>query len=337
MKIEMQPAILFLAAALAFSGCLAGCGNATTATMPPPVPPSNLIASLQPYPTPTGTVSTYTSTGSIDPNGIFFQPLGTNARSCASCHQLSQGMSISTASAQALFTSSNGTDPLFLAVDGANCPTAQTGDSAGHSLLLNNGLIRIAEGPPATAQFQIAVVQDPYGCAVSTNSSTGQQIYSVYRRPLPASGLTFLSDVMWDTRETVSPLNTAATFNANLNSDLSAQAANAVVTHEQGGAPLTGCTAGSIGPLRTGPVHCGGHRHSSGIANADVGKRRSSGPCNASLLSGHRRCFRPGSAWRRIQSVGVYTFCGLGEQPECGAGEHCPRRGCFQLRAHVDH
>jgi hypothetical protein len=204
-----------------------------------PAAPSDLIPSLQPYTTPTGTVSTYTSAGSVDPNGIFFQSLGTNARSCGSCHQLSQGMSITTSSIQALFSSSNGTDPLFLAVDGANCPTAATGDSAGHSLILNNGLIRIAEGLPATAQFKITVVQDPYGCAVTTNASTGQPMYSVYRRPLPAASLTFLSNVMWDTRDTIAPLNAAATFSANLNTDLSAQAANAVATHEQGSAALT--------------------------------------------------------------------------------------------------
>jgi hypothetical protein len=234
LKIERLRACFFLAAALILAGC--GSRTVTTSTSPPP---SNLIPSLQPYATPTGTVSTYTSTGSIDPNGIFFQPLGTNARSCGSCHQLNQGMSIGASSIQALFASSNGTDPLFLAVDGANCPTAATGDSAGHSLILNNGLIRIAEGLPADAQFKMAVTQDPFGCAISTNASTGKQMYSVYRRPLPAASLTFLSNVMWDTRNTIAALNAASTFSANLNTDLSAQAANAVATHEQGSAPLT--------------------------------------------------------------------------------------------------
>lgn len=234
MKIDRQRAYLFLAAGLILAGC-----KSSTMTTSTPAPPSDLIPSLQPYTTPTGTVSTYTSAGSIDPNGIFFQSLGTNARSCGSCHQLSQGMSISVPSIQALFSSSNGTDPLFLAVDGANCPTAATGDGAAHSLILNNGLIRIAEGLPATAQFKITITQDPYGCAVTTNASTGQQMYSVYRRPLPAAGLTFLSNVMWDTRDTIAPLNAASTFSANLNTDLSAQAANAVATHEQGSASLT--------------------------------------------------------------------------------------------------
>ena len=242
MTIAKQRTILLVAAGISLVAAagfvLAGCsqGAATGTTTPPP---PDLIPSLQPYPTPSGTESTYSATGGIDPTGIFFQALGTNPRSCASCHQLSQGMGLSAASVQALFASSNGSDPLFAAVDGANCPTVATGDSTGHSLILNNGLIRIAETLPSAAQFTMAVAQDPYGCAATTNASTGQTTYSVYRRPLPATSLTMLSQVMWDGRFTVAPLNAAATLGANLETDLSAQAANAIATHEQGSAPPT--------------------------------------------------------------------------------------------------
>jgi cytochrome c peroxidase len=222
-----------LVAATAFF--LAGCGSAKSATTTsPPPPPPNLIPSLQPYPTPSGTESTFNTTGGIDPNGIFFQALGANKRTCASCHQLSQGMGLSAAGAQALFTSSNGSDPLFAAVDGANCPTVATGDSVGHSLVLNSGLIRIAEPLPASAQFTVAVAQDPYGCAATAIPATGQTAYSVYRRPLPSTSLTMLSQVMWDARFTTAPLNAAASLSANLESDLSAQAVDAITTHEQG-------------------------------------------------------------------------------------------------------
>lgn len=200
--------------------------------MTPPIP------NLAPYATPSGTESTFNAAGGINPSGIFFQALGTNARSCASCHQLSQGMGLSAANAQALFASSNGTDPLFLAVDGANCPNVATGDSAGHSLMLNYGLIRIAEALPEGTQFTVAAAQDPYGCA-ETNGASGQTLYSVYRRPLPATSLAFLSQVMWDARFTGAPLNAASTLSANLQADLSAQAANAVATHEQGAAAVT--------------------------------------------------------------------------------------------------
>ena len=232
MGIGRQWGLVSLAVCLAVAGCSSGAAKSNP-------PPPSLIPSLQPYPTPTGTVSTYATAGSIDPSGIFFKALGTNERSCASCHQLNQGMGLSAASVQGLFTSSNGTDPLFAAVDGANCPTVAAGDSAGHSLVVNNGLIRIGVAPPAGAQFQIAVAQDPYGCAQVPNATTGKESFSVYRRPLPATSLTSLSAVMWDGRFTVSPLNGEATVSANLDADLGAQAANAVTTHEQGTATLT--------------------------------------------------------------------------------------------------
>jgi hypothetical protein len=226
--------LLLAGAGFVLAGCSGGAATTTTTTT------SNLIPSLQPYPTPSGTESTYTASSGIDPKGIFFQPLGTNARSCGSCHQLSQGMGLSAANAQALFASSNGSDPLFLAVDGANCPSAAAGDTAGHSLVLNNGLIRIAEALPTGAQFTISVAQDPYGCAATTNPVNSQTTYSVYRRPLPATSLTVLSQVMWDARFTGDPLNMAAAFSANLQADLSTQAANAITTHEQGATPPTG-------------------------------------------------------------------------------------------------
>ena len=236
--LDLLAATVFsLVAATAFA--LAGCGSGTSATTTPPPPPPNLIPSLQPYPTPSGTESTFNATGGIDPNGIFFQAQGTNQRTCASCHQLSEGMGLSAADAKALFTSSNGSDPLFAAVDGANCPTVAAGDNAGHSLVLNNGLIRIAEPLPASAQFTISVAQDPYDCAAATSATTGQTAYSVYRRPLPATSLTMLSQVMWDARFTAAPLNAAASLSANLESDLSAQAADAITTHEQGNSAPT--------------------------------------------------------------------------------------------------
>lgn len=241
MTIARQHANLLIATVFSLVAAglvLAGCGSSGTAVAPPPPPPPNLIPSLQPYPTPSGTESTYSASGGIDPNGIFFQPLGTNPRSCATCHQLSQGMGLSAASAQALFASSNGTDPLFAAVDGANCPTVAASDSAGHSLVVNNGLIRVIEALPTNAQFTVAVAQDPYGCA-TTSGPGGQLTYSVYRRPLPSTSLTAQSQLMWDARFTAAPLNAAATLSANLETDLNAQAANAVATHEQGSAAPT--------------------------------------------------------------------------------------------------
>jgi cytochrome c peroxidase len=130
-----------------------------------------------------------------------------------------------------------GRDPLFAPVDGANCPNGQPGDASAHSLLLKNGLFRISLPLPASAQFTITVVHDPYGCAITLDPKTGQQDISVYRRPLPATNLSFLSDVMSDGRETVAPLNQESTFLMNLQTDLKQQASDATTTHAQALSP----------------------------------------------------------------------------------------------------
>jgi cytochrome c peroxidase len=242
--------------ALLLPVCLLGCAVGTTATTSTTTTSTTTttvvtVPNLQPYADATGTVATYTSAGSIVESNDFFQALGSNNRTCATCHQLSQGMSITPAALQTLFTSTSGTDPVFDAIDGANCPTVATGNTAGHSLLLNSGLIRIALTLPATAQFTVTVLSDPYGCA-ATLSTTGQQIVSVYRRPLPTASLPFLSNVMWDTRETLAALNNSVTLNARLTTDLTSQMDDAVSTHEQGSATPTTAQIANILTLEQG-------------------------------------------------------------------------------------
>src|SRR6185312_15682563 len=86
---------------------------------------------------------------------------------------------------------------------------------------------------PANAEFTITAVHDPYGCAIAADPSTGLPTVSVYRRPLPATNLRFLSTVMWDGRETAATLTSETTFAANLFADLAQQATDATLGHEQ--------------------------------------------------------------------------------------------------------
>jgi cytochrome c peroxidase len=138
----------------------------------------------------------------------FFQSLGTNGRTCFTCHQPQTGWTVSAQSVQARFNASLGTDPIFRLVDGANCPTADVSSLQNklqaYSLLLSKGLIRIGLPVPANTEFQVNVVSDPYNC--NTNPATGllspiSGIVSIYRRPLPSTNLGFLSAIMWDGRE----------------------------------------------------------------------------------------------------------------------------------------
>src|ERR1700690_3529643 len=106
----------------------------------------------------TGVIATLDVDGPVNEQSAFFQSLGTNGRSCATCHVASQAMSLSATQVQLRFARTSGQDPLFAAIDGANCPTAGTGISADHSLLLGHGLIRVFLPLPANAQFSVSVV-----------------------------------------------------------------------------------------------------------------------------------------------------------------------------------
>ncbi|MHB8541012.1 MAG: hypothetical protein ACYDCD_08755 [Candidatus Acidiferrales bacterium] len=191
------------------------------------------IPNLFPFLDSTGAMETYTPAGSFVESGPFFQSLGTNGRTCVSCHVIGNAMGLSAAHAERVYERTDGQDPLFAAVDGAVCPTAAPGQALDFSLLRHNGLIRIGLQVPANPQFTITAVHDPYGCALVTDPVTGVQTASVYRRPLPGTNLGFLTAVMWDGRETGMPLNNAATFSANLIADLKHQASDATTGHAQ--------------------------------------------------------------------------------------------------------
>jgi hypothetical protein len=205
------------------------CGVAALSHAGPPFSDSRLTMGLDP----TGLVGTYKVDGPIDKHSEFFTSLGTNGRSCGTCHIATQAMSFTPAHAQLLYAQTRGTDPLFASFDGANCSNVAPRDRAGHSLLLKSGLIRIPLAVPANAQYSISVVHDPYGCALQVDPVTHVLTASVYRRPLPTANLSFLSAVMFDGRETLAPLTNAATLEANLRTDLMHQAMDATLGHAQ--------------------------------------------------------------------------------------------------------
>ena len=206
------------------------------------------LRNLFPFLDLTGFSGTYSNTGSVDLSGPFFQSLGTNGRTCETCHQPSNAFGLSAVNAQLRYFLTRGKDPLFAQFDGSTCPTGPINNS----LVVNNGLIRIGlTVPPNTTdpdppQYTITAVQDPYGCALTTDSQ-GVQTVSLYRRPLPTTNLGFLSAVMFDGRESLLyPLNSEQTFAANLNTDLTQQAIDATLTHAQATQPPTAAQLSQI-------------------------------------------------------------------------------------------
>ncbi len=154
----------------------------------------------------------------------FFTPLGSNGRSCVTCHQPTTAMSLSADLIRLRWDETKGNDPLFAAVDGSNCPDLPQSRPESHSLLLERGLFRIAlPWPPVNAggqtirpDFQIEVVRDPTGCNKARAS------ISVYRRPRVAANLQYIAQptggtLMADGRETT----------------LQSQATSAALAHEQ--------------------------------------------------------------------------------------------------------
>ena len=198
------------------------------------------LPNMLPFPNPGGLAATYSTEGSIDLTGPFFQSLGTNGRSCGTCHQASDGWTVTPGQVRARFNATDGTDPIFRTNDGSNSPNADVSTvharRSAYSMLLTKGLIRVGIGIPAGAEFELVVVDDPYDFA-SANE------LSLFRRVLPSTNLKFLSTLMWDGRETFKDpagdciLGTTNCF-ASMHFDLADQSNAATTGHAQG-SPLT--------------------------------------------------------------------------------------------------
>src|ERR1700732_424301 len=189
--------VLLAVAGLLVSGFTA-CGG--TGSQPStPTPPGTPSTFKETSPDPSGTVETFSQT-QVDNSNPFFTQLGTNNRTCNSCHVASDGWSITPVNLQQRFQSTQGTDPVFRVVDGANCPSTDVSTpsaaTAAYGQLLNIGLIRMTLPVPANAEFSIIAISDPYQCPETTATNP-----SLYRRPLPSTNLKFLNGIMWDGRE----------------------------------------------------------------------------------------------------------------------------------------
>ncbi|HJV62257.1 MAG TPA: cytochrome C [Albitalea sp.] len=189
-----------------------------------------------------GLAATLSTGGPIDRSNPFFQSLGSNGRSCASCHVQSEGWTVTPSGLRRRFRESNGFDPVFRLVDGAVSPRADVSTSAArreaYRVLLDKGLIRVGIGIPPDAEFELAAVDDPYGYASATE-------LSLFRRPLPSTNVRFLSTVMWDGRETLPDPSSGdclfgtTTCFAPVHTDLMHQSNDATLGHAQASMPLS--------------------------------------------------------------------------------------------------
>ena len=197
------------------------------------------LPNLLPFANHSGYSATYdaNSEGPVRLDGAFFQSLGTNGRSCSSCHVPATGWTVSPGEIQQRFVKTKGLDPIFRTNDGSICDhnidtSTVAGRGQAYALLLNRGLIRVTLSVPDDAEFFVQSVSNPYGCNDASN-------LAIYRRPLPATNLRFLSTVMWDGRESTPPDTQAITYPdaGQLVADLKHQAMDATMGHAAGPAP----------------------------------------------------------------------------------------------------
>ncbi|HMI52111.1 MAG TPA: hypothetical protein VK525_11395 [Candidatus Saccharimonadales bacterium] len=199
-------------------------------------------------------------------HNAFFQDLGTNGRRCVTCHQQADAWTVTPEHVQDRFEKTDGTDPIFRPVDGANCSnldfSTKHARRKNYSMLLSKGLIRIELAVPANAEFTVRDNDNPYGC-------TDTQNISVYRRILPTTNISFLSTVMWDGRET---LKDASGNFIPVRDDLTHQAIDATLTHAQGKNPPTAAQLKQIVDFETQIFTAQLHDRHAGDLNDDGGK-----------------------------------------------------------------
>ena len=191
------------------------------------------------YDDPAGQVRILNAKGMIRPQGHpFFEALGSNGRACITCHQPGGAMSVSVDMIRKRWLDTAGSDPLFAAIDGSNCPDLPQDITESHSLLLNHGLFRMVlpwpphapDGSVIKPEFRLEVVRDPTGCNTSKvyGLLSPHPSVSVYRRPRMAANFKYaLANgqdfaLMSDGREP----------------SLRSQAVTAAQAHEQAATPL---------------------------------------------------------------------------------------------------
>ena len=130
--------------------------------------PQDSIPNNHPAQNPGGKAATFSTQGSVDLTGEYFQAQGTNGRSCASCHIPEEAWSINPGTLQHLFDETDGTHPVFNLLD-ANNPNMDVSTPearlAAYSMLLSRGVFRRGGAPRPNSEWELIAVDDPHGFA----------------------------------------------------------------------------------------------------------------------------------------------------------------------------
>lgn len=214
---------------------LAGLAAAALVAAPPAGSASKKLPRKFESPNAAGVARTVSSAGRVELDHPFFRSLGTNGRSCATCHVPEEAFTLTPAGARRRFDASAGQDPLFTSTDGAVSPLADLATPearrAAFAPLLERGLLRVGLPIPDGAEFVLEAVDDPHGHASASD-------LSLFRRVLPATNLRFLTAIMWDGREN--------RVDQGLVDNLARQADTATRVHAEATGPLDPADAAAI-------------------------------------------------------------------------------------------
>jgi cytochrome c peroxidase len=178
-----------------------------------------------PFSNSAGTAATFSTAGFVDLGNAFHAPLGSNGRTCESCHLPHAGWSIRPIDVELLFLLTNGRDPLFNKLD-ANSPSpdvsTRSARYAAYSML-RKGLFRRGGAVPANAEYEIVAVDDPLGAGGSAAR------FTAFRRPLATANFHIARNVGWHDQNT--------NGSGDVHAGLVSQATGAIVGAEEGAAP----------------------------------------------------------------------------------------------------
>ena len=156
------------------------------------------------YANPSGRLGIVNASGAVETKGHpFFEAIGTNGRACVSCHQPADGMSLAVSSIVKRWHDTKGKDPIFAAIDGANCPNLPAADPEVAFAVARartvSGPIAVAARrrprPPDRARIHDRGRPRSHGCNTDRiYGVTGERHeVSVYRRPRPAANLRYVA------------------------------------------------------------------------------------------------------------------------------------------------
>ncbi|HJQ70174.1 MAG TPA: hypothetical protein VKA70_14455 [Blastocatellia bacterium] len=162
--------------------------------------PPDSIPNNRPFQNPGGKAATFSTQGAVDLTGEYFQPQGTNGRSCATCHTPEEAWSINPGTLERLFDETGGAHPVFNLLD-ANNPNMDVSTPearrAAYSMMLSRGVFRRGGAPRPNSEWELIAVEDPHGFA-----SLNRLVH--WRRSMPTINFALGSaTVNWDGGNTV--------------------------------------------------------------------------------------------------------------------------------------